>query len=402
VNLETRRVRVLYSFPHKLGAGRICYTAWQQVCGLAAAGAEVIVFPGSVSRALPPSVTVWPTLAIGRFRLPYKLTGTMRACAWHDRMVASRLRKLTGQIDIVHTWPLGAIETLKVAAKLNIPTVLERCNAHTGFAMEVVQRECDRLGVSLPPDHEHAYNEVKLRKEEEEYKLATSLLCPSEFVRRTFLDRGYPEGQLARHIYGYDENVYHAERMPRESQAGLSVLFVGVCAVRKGLHFALEAWLRSPASTRGTFSIAGEFLPSYREKLAPMLAHPSVRILGHRNDIPQLMSRSDVLILPSLEEGSALVTSEARASGCVLVVSDAAGALAQHMENALIHTAGDVETLTNHITLLHEDRELLEDLRTASLRTVRDITWAAAGKRLLDVYRRTIAAHAQRRLQWVS
>lgn len=402
MNLETRRVRVLYSFPHKLGAGRICYTAWQQVCGLAAAGAEVIVFPGSVSRALPPSVTVWPTLAIGRFRLPYKLTGTMRACAWHDRMVASRLRKLTGQIDIVHTWPLGAIETLKVAAKLNIPTVLERCNAHTGFAMEVVQRECDRLGVSLPPDHEHAYNEVKLRKEEEEYKLATSLLCPSEFVRRTFLDRGYPEGQLARHIYGYDENVYHAERMPRESQAGLSVLFVGVCAVRKGLHFALEAWLRSPASTRGTFSIAGEFLPSYREKLAPMLAHPSVRILGHRNDIPQLMSRSDVLILPSLEEGSALVTSEARASGCVLVVSDAAGALAQHMENALIHTAGDVETLTNHITLLHEDRELLEDLRTASLRTVRDITWAAAGKRLLDVYRRTIAAHAQRRLQWVS
>jgi glycosyltransferase involved in cell wall biosynthesis len=402
VNLETRRVRVLYSFPHKLGAGRICYTAWQQVCGLAAAGAEVIVFPGSVSRALPPSVTVWPTLAIGRFRLPYKLTGTMRACAWHDRMVASRLRKLTGQIDIVHTWPLGAIETLKVAAKLNIPTVLERCNAHTGFAMEVVQRECDRLGVSLPPDHEHAYNEVKLRKEEEEYKLATSLLCPSEFVRRTFLDRGYPEGQLARHIYGYDENVYHAERTPRESQAGLSVLFVGVCAVRKGLHFALEAWLRSPASTRGTFSIAGEFLPSYREKLAPMLAHPSVRILGHRNDIPQLMSRSDVLILPSLEEGSALVTSEARASGCVLVVSDAAGALAQHMENALIHTAGDVETLTNHITLLHEDRELLEDLRTASLRTVRDITWAAAGKRLLDVYRRTIAAHAQRRLQWVS
>jgi glycosyltransferase involved in cell wall biosynthesis len=326
----------------------------------------------------------------------------MRACAWHDRIVASRLRRLAGQIDIVHTWPLGAVETLKVAAKLNIPAVLERCNAHTGFAMEVVQRECDRLGVSLPPDHEHAYNEVKLRKEEEEYKLATSLLCPSEFVRKTFLDRGYPDRQLARHIYGYDEDFYYADRTPRESQTGLSILFVGVCAVRKGLHFALEAWLRSPASHRGTFSIAGEFLPAYREKLAPMLAHPSVRVLGHRNDIPDLMRRSDVLILPTLEEGSALVTSEARASGCVLVVSDAAGAVAQHMKNALIHTAGDVETLTNHITLLHKDRELLEDLRAASLRTVRDITWAAAGTRLLDVYRSTIAAHAKRRLQRVS
>jgi len=33
-------VRALYSFPHKLGADRICYTAWQQVNGLASAGAR--------------------------------------------------------------------------------------------------------------------------------------------------------------------------------------------------------------------------------------------------------------------------------------------------------------------------------------------------------------------------
>ena len=45
--------------------------------------------------------------------------------------------------------------------------MLERCNAHTGFAMEVVQKECDRLGIVLPPDHEHAYNAEKLHKEEE-------------------------------------------------------------------------------------------------------------------------------------------------------------------------------------------------------------------------------------------
>src|SRR5262249_26481666 len=44
------RVRVLYSFPHKLGAGRICYTAWQQVNGLAAVGADVTVFPGVLHR----------------------------------------------------------------------------------------------------------------------------------------------------------------------------------------------------------------------------------------------------------------------------------------------------------------------------------------------------------------
>ena len=75
------------------------------------------------------------------------------------------------------------------------------------------------------------------------------------------------------------------------------MLFVGVCAVRKGLHFALEAWLQSPASATGTFMIAGEFLPAYREKLAPMLAHRSVKVLGHRNDVPELMRQSDILVL---------------------------------------------------------------------------------------------------------
>ena len=297
-----------------------------------------------------------------------------------------------GKIDIIHAWPLGSLETLKTARRLGIPTVLERCNAHTGFAMEAVQKECERLGVKLPPDHEHAYNAQKLRKEEEEYRLATRLLCPSEFVVKTFVDKGYPREQLARHIYGYDEKVYYPNNEPRDPKRGLTMLFVGVCAVRKGLHFALEAWLKSPASKGGTLLIAGEFLPAYQEKLASMLAHPSVRILGHRNDVPELMRKSDILVLPSVEEGSALVTSEARASGCVVLVSEAAGEICSHMETGLIHRVGDVAALTQHITMLHEDRTLLQRLRDAGLEAAPRVTWTAAGRILLEAYRETIAS----------
>src|SRR5207302_7281718 len=108
----------------------------------------------------------------------------------------------------IHTWPLGALQTLKTAARLGIPTVLERPNAHTRFAYEVVRGECERLGVALPPDHEHAYNVDILRKEEEEYRLAHRLLCPSEFVVKTFLDEGFAQEKLERHQYGYDPKVY--------------------------------------------------------------------------------------------------------------------------------------------------------------------------------------------------
>jgi D-inositol-3-phosphate glycosyltransferase len=392
--MSSRRIRVLYSFPHKLGAERICYTAWQQVNGLAAAGADVLVFPGALQGPAPASVRVRPTLARGRLRVPYKLLGSMRAAALHDHIVARRVEKLIGQIDIIHTWPLGALQTLKTAARLGIPTVLERCNAHTGFAMEVVKRECDRLGLALPPDHEHAYNAEKLRKEEEEYRLADRLLCPSDFVLHTFLERGFPPEKLARHQYGFDPKIYYPDAQSQRTRRGLVMLFVGGCAPRKGLHYALEAWLQSPAHRDGTFLIAGAFVPGYAERLAPLLAHPSVHVLGYRKDVPELMRTSDLLVLPTVEEGSALVTSEARGSGCVLLVSEAAGAICKHMETGLVHRIGDVSTLAKHITLLHENRTFLAGVRAKSLSTLSEITWRTAGVRLFQVYFETIACSA--------
>ena len=65
MNGSSGRVRVLYSFPLRLGAERICTTAWHQVNGLAEAGADVLVFPASISRAV----------AGGRERIPHAERG---------------------------------------------------------------------------------------------------------------------------------------------------------------------------------------------------------------------------------------------------------------------------------------------------------------------------------------
>lgn len=393
MNQAKNAIRVLYSFPHKIGAGRICTTAWYQIDGLAAAGAEVTAFPASVAKPLASAVKVQPTLAWGKVRIPNRLLSRSSYCAWHDRRVARRLEKMRGQVDILHAWPLGSIHTLRTAARLGIPTVLERCNAHTRFAYEVVNAECDRLGVPLPPDHEHAYNPQILKTEEEEYDLAYRLLCPSDFVVKTFLDKGFAREKLARHIYGFDEKVFHPGPAPRPSEKGLTMISVGVCAVRKGLHFALEAWLQSPASRDGTFLIAGEFLPAYQQKLAAMLAHPSVKVLGHRNDVPDLVRKSDLLVLPSIEEGFGLVCTEAMGSGCVPLVSEACTDLCRHMENSLVHPIADVKMLGQHITMLHENRPLLQRLREAGLRFAPEVTWDAAGVKLLNLYREVIDEH---------
>jgi glycosyltransferase involved in cell wall biosynthesis len=385
-------VRVLQSFPHKIGAARICTTAWYQAAEVANAGGEVTLETGVVHRPLPAPVRVRTTLARGRWRVPYGALGQFRALALHDRIVAHRLPKLAGRIDVVHVWPLAAAHTLRAAARLRIPTVLERPNAHTRFAMDVVARECDRLGVQLPSDHEHAFNAVKLRREEEEYALTDYLLCPSEFVARTFREQGFPVQKLLRHQYGFDERRYQPNGHRPDPRRGLAALFVGVAAVRKGLHFALEAWLSSPASETGTLTIAGAFLPDYERRLRPMLTHPSVRVLGHRNDIPDLMAHSDILLLPSLEEGAPLACMEAVGCGCVPVVSDACSSVALG-GNALVHPAGDVTALTRDITRLHEDRELLAQMRAACLRIRPEFTWSRAGERLLEAYGEALAGY---------
>lgn len=395
MNPSDKALRILYSFPHPLGTGRIADTAWYQVKGLADAGGQVTLFTASNHKPLPKTIRIQPTLSRGKVRIPYKVLGSMRAFALHDYIVSRRIEKLAGQIDIIHTWPLASLRTLQTAARLGIPTVLERPNAHTRFAYEVVQKECERLGVLLPPKHEHSYKEDVLIKEEAEYKLANRLLCPSDFVARTFLDRGFAREKLGRHQYGFDEQVYHVDGESRCNAASLTMLFVGGCAPRKGLHYALEAWMASTAWRDGRFLIAGEFVPGYAEKLSHLLSHPSVHVLGHQTDVATLMRKSDILVLPSIEEGSALVTSEARGSGCVLLVSDAAGAICTHLENALIHRVGDVAALTQHLNLLQEDRAMLCRLRAASLRTVQEITWTSASVRLLEVYRETIDLYSR-------
>ncbi len=362
-------------------------TAWCEAAGVADAGGDLTVYAGVVHRALPSSITTRQTLARGRLRIPYRVLGDLRALALHDRIVARALPRIRPRIDVVHTWPLAGLETLRTARRLGITSVVERPNAHTRFAYTAVARECERLGVVLPPDQEHAFNEVRLRKEEEEYDLGDYLLCPSDFVLDTFLEQGFPPERLVRHIYGYDDSVYYpAEPAGASATRGLSALFVGVAAVRKGLHFALEAWLRSPAARTGTFRIAGEFLPQYEARLADMLSHPSVEVLGHREDVPELMRESDVLLLPSIEEGFGLVCVEAIASGCVPLVSNACTELCVHEQNALVHAVGDVEALTRHISALDRDRARLAELRAECLAAAPELTWSNAGRRLLGVY----------------
>lgn len=384
--------RVLYSFPNRIGVPGIGMIAWHQVSGLVAQGAEVHLFCGSCERPLPGLASITETMRLGPMRVPYRLIGDDAVYSYHDWCVARLLRRMTSRPDIVHCWPLGALRTLRVARELGIKTVLERPNAHTRFAYRVVAQEHAKIGLPIPKAHTHEFNHRRLAREELEYSAADQLICPSEFVAKTFREEGFPEQRITLHQYGYDAKEFHSDndRAKAGNDRPFTVLFAGRCEPRKGLHYALNAWHASGAAASGRFLIAGSFVNGYEDFLKEQLAHPSVSRLGFTNDVAGVMRQSDVLVLPSVEEGSALVTYEARGAGLILAVSASSGARCEHMHDSLVHDTGDVAMLREHLSLLYEKADLRAQLRQASLQGIHELTWDRASRRLIEVYAQSL------------
>lgn len=381
-------LRVLYSFPHRVGAAGIGTTALNQVRGLADLGANVTLACTSLHSDVPSSVQVVETLRVGGRRIPHRTFGSPEhALAYHDYRVSRIVRSASfGRFDIVHTWPQSALATIRAARTVGCLSSREVPNTHTANAYEEALIESKITGVELARSHSHRPNRRRIALENLEYQEADMLLVPSDHVAQTFAERGIPAGRLRRHQYGYDDSRFQAAERIEWPVRPFRALFVGSGEPRKGLHYALEAWARCEMPKGAEFVIAGEFVPGYRAYISDLLSTPSVTHVGFVGDVPVLMRRSDVLLLPSVEEGSALVTYEAQASGCIPLVSSAAGALLPPVLREYVHAPRDIAALSEHLNVMANDPLLRATLRQAVIEWSSALTWQSAAQRMLEIY----------------
>lgn len=380
-------MRVLYSFPHPVGSPGIGTTAIYQILGLVARGHDVTVATTSIHPNSPELPNTIQTMVVGGMRVPHRLLGMDRTMAYHDYRVARLLKRRAELFDIVHCWPGATLTTARVARSLGIPAVREVPNTHTANAYEVVGRVCDDMGLKLPRGSSHRLNPRRLRLEEEEYNAAVGLLTPSDHVADTFLERGYSPDKLLRHSYGFDPNVFTPDL--DEDTSSLSpphAAFLGSIGPRKGLHIALEAWQRSRAYEKARFSIYGKMVQGYERLIEPYLSLPGVNLYDFTADTARAFHFSDLLLLPSFEEGSALVTYEAQGCGVVPLVSDATGAQCTDGVTGFVHHAGDVDQLAGQINRLVEQPQLLRTMKRNVIRGRERLTWSAAAERLEACY----------------
>lgn len=96
-----------------------------------------------------------------------------------------------------------------------------------------------------------------------------------------------------------------------------------------------------------------------------------------REDMPSLLARDQVFLLPSYFEGMPLSLLEAMAAGLPCVTTNVCGMrdLVQDHTNGLLITPGDVETLVRRVSELLESSALRSQIGARARETARRITW---------------------------
>ncbi|MCM8764175.1 MAG: glycosyltransferase [Candidatus Omnitrophica bacterium] len=135
----------------------------------------------------------------------------------------------------------------------------------------------------------------------------------------------------------------------------------------KGVQFLIEAARIILKQDKGIkFLIAGEghFESNLVEMVKEYGIKDNVIFLGYRNDIPQLISESDVVVLPSLWEGMPNILLEAMAMKKPVIATDVGGSseIVKNGQTGLIVRPGSAADLAEKIMLLFSDKMLAEKI----------------------------------------
>lgn len=217
---------------------------------------------------------------------------------------------------------MNAVSQIK-ANNEKILCVMEEVNSHVLNFNEVLAKECTELGIDpasvVPTD---------LVSRLEAYEQADLILCPSSYVYTTFLERGFQKQKLILNNFGVNRHVpsYKSSIQFTYSPAQpFRLLYVGQLHLRKGLRYAIEAFDKLNVCNK-EFVIVGPSTPHHG--LHNLDIPSNVRFVGSLKGrtLREAYLDASAFVLPSLEEGLALVLTEALSYGLPVIATKSSGA----------------------------------------------------------------------------
>jgi glycosyltransferase involved in cell wall biosynthesis len=234
------------------------------------------------------------------------------------------------------------------------------------------------------------FDEWLVERELREYDECDLIVVPSTFSYQTFLDRGIPARKLALVPYGVDIKFF----TPRQRKdTTFRVLYLGALSLRKGIPYLMEAIASLDLSDHEVW-LAGPIRPEARPFLRDMEGRYRYFGVLKRDEIPSYLSKGSVLVLPSIEEGLALVQAQAMACGLPVIASENTGArdLFTDSVEGFIVPPRDARAIREKIRLLYDHPEVLGRMSHAAASRVRALGgWSHYGDLITEAYARLLA-----------
>jgi alpha-maltose-1-phosphate synthase len=243
--------------------------------------------------------------------------------------------------------------------------ICDRGSTHQRFQVQVLAEEYRRWNVPQPLDKPH----ITIR-EEEIYATANAITVPSTVAKRSFVQMGIAAEKV--HVIPYGVRLDQFTRTEEPPQNSLELLFAGQVSLRKGIPYLLQAFARLKHPKKH-LTIMGTIQDDIRSLLAT-LPTENVTFTGSlpQHELAKRMSASHLLVLPSIEEGLALVQGQAMACGCPVLATTATGAedLFTDGREGFIVPDRDVDALTTRMQQIADDPTLQHKLSEAALQRV--------------------------------
>jgi alpha-maltose-1-phosphate synthase len=297
-----------------------------------------------------------------------------------DHWVAHRL----SSCDVYHCLSSSGLLAHRVARqRYGALTVCDRASSHIRYQDRLLAEEHCRW--NLP--YRHIDSRVVAR-ELEEYEECDVITVPSSFAYNSFVAEGCSVEKLKKVPYGVEMRLFRP--VPKEDKM-FRVIYVGTVSVRKGVLYLLQAM--EPLFGKIEVWIIGAVEPIIKPRLAEYEGR--VRFLGRipRSELYRYYSQGSIFVLPSIEEGLAVVQPQAMACGLPVIASTNTGAddLFTDSVEGYIVPIRDPKAIRERILHLYDNPELRNEMGRLALRRVQLLgDWSSYCEKLLAVYREAI------------
>jgi glycosyltransferase involved in cell wall biosynthesis len=306
---------------------------------------------------------------------------------WQDDGFDRWVSKVLKPANDFHGIPGQCLAGFRRARQLGIRTILNHATGPADQVAKLLKPEYDRLGMKV--SDEGGYDSTVLSRNAEEFALADIHCCASSVVRDQLIAAGVENQRIWVVPYGADPRIWHPGSRSRSRKPGdrFKILFAGQLSVRKGLRYLLAA-LQKAGTTTWQLDVYGSILEETLQDRNAYTGQVPVTYHGavSQAELAQAMRDSDLLVVPSLEEGFGLVVVQALACGLPCAVSSVVGAkdLIAGEDKGSIFPVKDVDSLL----------AVLEHWAGTPLRVGGDWGWAGpAGKLIALSKSKTTAPH---------